>query len=681
MPLLGDFCLLFALALVGYCLIAGIAAALLRKDATGSWLAETARRAGMASAVAVTAAALALVWSALTNDFSVSYILHHSNRALPTPYKLAALWSGQEGSLLFWSWLLAGYGFVLRLRHRVDRQLVAMTSTVLAGVQLFFLILVNFPANPFGIMDRVAADGNGLNPLLQYPEMVIHPPMLYLGYVGFSVPFAFALAALILRYPGEKWIHITRRWTMVTWLFLTCGIFLGAHWAYAVLGWGGYWGWDPVEIASLLPWLTGTAFLHSVMMQEKRGMMKIWNVWLIFITFMLSILGTLMTRSGIVSSVHAFAQSSIGSWFVTFLAIIFGVCLAAYLKNRSHLESENKLQSLVSRESSFLFNNVVLLGATFALLCGTLFPIFSEWVRGYKITVGAPFFNKITIPIGLFLIFLTGFGPLLAWGSTSFASIRRNFAIPGLIAVLLGGVLIALGMRPWTQISVFYSWAAFVISALVVATIASEFVRGGRVLQGKLNTNIFGAMYHLTRRNMRRYGGYVVHFGVVVIAVGIAGLAFNQDHEQEMGLGDTLKLGHYTLVGQEYTQDDNANYSSEAATLDVYRDGKYLTRLNPELRFFKASGGQPDHIVANHSTYREDLYVIYEGRNPDTGHPIIKAFVNPLVTWVWIGVFIIIFGTGLALVPNAAAVRAAVPAPVMVSVGDQGILTPVGARK
>jgi cytochrome c-type biogenesis protein CcmF len=680
MPLLGSFCLLFALALTGYCLIAGIAAAL-RKDANGVRLAETARRAGMASAVAVTAAALALVWAALNNDFSIAYILHHSNRALPTPYKIAVLWSGQEGSLLFWSWLLASYGFVLRLRHKVDRQLVAMTSTILAGIQVFFLILVNYVANPFGIMDRVSADGNGLNPLLQYPEMVIHPPMLYLGYVGFSVPFAFALAALILRYPGEKWIHITRRWTMVTWLFLTCGIFLGAHWAYAVLGWGGYWGWDPVEIASLLPWLTGTAFLHSVMMQEKRGMMKIWNVWLIFITFMLSILGTLMTRSGIVSSVHAFAQSSIGSWFVTFMAIIFVVCLAAYLKNRTHLASENKLQSLVSRESSFLFNNVVLLGATFALLCGTLFPIFSEWVRGYKITVGAPFFNKITIPIGLFLIFLTGVGPLLAWGSTSFASIRRNFAIPGIIAVVLGGVLIALGMRPWAQVSVFYSWAAFVISTLVIATIASEFVRGGRVLQGKLNTNIFGAMYHLTRRNMRRYGGYVVHFGVVVIMVGIAGLAFNQDQEQEMGLNDTLKVGRYTLVGQEYTQDDNANYRSEAATLDVYRDGKFLTRLNPELRFFKASGGQPDHIVANHSTFREDLYVIYEGRNPDTGHPIIKAFVNPLVCWVWIGVFIVIFGTGLALVPNAAAVRAAVPAPAMVSAGDQGLLTPVGASK
>src|SRR5579864_7170406 len=362
MPTLGSVCLIFALALAGYALVVGIIAAV-RKDEVGFRLAETARRAGIVSFIAVSAAALALVWAALTDDFRLAYILHHSNRALPTAYKVAALWSGQEGSLLFWSWLLACYGFVLRLRHKVDRRLVGMTSTILAAIQVFFLILVNFVANPFGIMDRVAADGNGLNPLLQYPEMVIHPPMLYLGYVGFSVPFAFALGALILRYPGEKWIHITRRWTMVTWLFLTCGVFLGAHWAYAVLGWGGYWGWDPVENASLLPWLSGTAFLHSVMMQEKRGMMKVWNVWLIFITFMLSIFGTLLTRSGIVQSVHAFAQSSIGQWFAGdfgwtgtpwhsipyvypgFLEIIFGVCLWFYLKNQKHLQSENKLES------------------------------------------------------------------------------------------------------------------------------------------------------------------------------------------------------------------------------------------------------------------------------------------------------------------------------------------------
>src|SRR5438270_7275706 len=417
MPLLGSFCLLFALALAGYGFVAGVIAAV-RKDAVGYRLAETARRAGMASFLAVLVAAGALVYAALTDDFSVAYILHHSNRALPAPYKFAVLWSGQEGSILFWALLLSAYGFVLRLRHKVDQRLVAVASTVLAAIQIFFLILVNFVANPFGIMDRIAADGNGLNPLLQYPEMVIHPPMLYLGYVGVSVPFAFALAALIMRYPGEKWIHITRRWTMVAWLFLTCGIFLGSHWAYSVLGWGGYWGWDPVENASLLPWLTGTAFLHSVMMQEKRGMMKIWNVWLIFITFLLSIFGTFLTRSGVVSSVHAFAQSSIGNWFMIFLGVIFATCLFFFLKNRSHLKSENKLESLVSRESSFLFNNLVLLVSCFAVLWGTLFPILSEWVQGNKVTVGPPFFNNVNVPIGLFLLVLTGVGPMLAWRST-----------------------------------------------------------------------------------------------------------------------------------------------------------------------------------------------------------------------------------------------------------------------
>src|SRR5579864_1905691 len=360
MPYFGSFALLLALALSSYSLVAG-ALALFRKNA---FLSETARRAGIAVFIAVVAAAAALLWSAFHDDFSVAYILHHSNRALPAAYKFAVLWSGQEGSLLFWSLLLAAYGFVLRLRHKVDIRLVAHASVILAAVQVFFLLVLNLAANPFALTQGpVPPDGNGLNPLLQYAEMVIHPPMLYLGYVGMTVPFSFALGALIMRYPGEKWIHITRRWTMVTWMFLTCGIFLGSHWAYSVLGWGGYWGWDPVENASLMPWLTGTAFLHSVMMQEKRGMLKMWNVWLIFTTFMLSIFGTLLTRSGIVQSVHAFAQSSIGQWFAGdfgwtgtpwhsipyvypgFLEIVFGVCLWFYLKNRKHLQSENKLES------------------------------------------------------------------------------------------------------------------------------------------------------------------------------------------------------------------------------------------------------------------------------------------------------------------------------------------------
>ena len=390
MAQLGSFALMLALALSAYSFVFGLVA-LIQKGRGSERLAETARRAGIATFAAVLLAALVLAVAAFQNDFSIAYIYHHTNRDLEWPYKLAALWSGQEGSLLFWSLLLAAYGLVLRLRHKTDQRLFAHASVVIAGIQIFFLLLLNFAARPFGLMQgAMPADGAGLNPLLQYPEMVIHPPMLYLGYVGFSVPFAFALSALVMRYPGEKWIHITRRWTMVTWAFLTCGVFLGMHWAYAVLGWGGYWGWDPVESASLMPWLTGTAFLHSVMMQEKRGMLKTWNVWLIFITFMLTIFGTDLTRSGMINSVHAFAQSSIGGWFHSFLLIIFVVCLIAYLKNSSFLRSEHKLESLVSREASFLFNNLLLLVACFTVLWGTLFPILSEWVQGHKITVGAP---------------------------------------------------------------------------------------------------------------------------------------------------------------------------------------------------------------------------------------------------------------------------------------------------
>ena len=341
MPEFGSFALLLALVLAAYTLVAG-ALSLYRSSRAlvpvgsivlNSRLQETARRAGIASFIAVLSAALALVWAAFTNDYSVSYILHHTNRELAPAYKFSALWSGQEGSLLLWSFLLAVYGFVLRLRHKVDVRLTAYASTILASVQVFFLLLLNFAAPPFALEPGPLADnGLGLNPLLQYPEMVIHPPMLYLGYVGFAVPFAFALGALMMRYPGEKWIAITRRWTMVTWMFLTAGIFLGAHWAYSVLGWGGYWGWDPVENASLMPWLTGTAFLHSVMMQEKRGMMKSWNVWLIFTTFLLTLLGTLLTRAGLVSSVHAFAQSSIGTWFVWFMGLVLAVCLLTYFQ-------------------------------------------------------------------------------------------------------------------------------------------------------------------------------------------------------------------------------------------------------------------------------------------------------------------------------------------------------------
>jgi cytochrome c-type biogenesis protein CcmF len=683
MPEFGSFALLLALALSAYTLVVGAIALWRTKgqvrtahdDGSGR-LGETARRAGISSFVALSCAAFALAWASFTNDYSVSYILHHTNRDLNAAYKFSALWSGQEGSLLLWAWLLSAYGFVLRMRHRVDVRLSAFASTILAGIQVFFLLLLNFAAPPFAIQPGpVATDGFGLNPLLQYPEMVMHPPLLYLGYVGFSVPFAFALGALMMRYPGEKWIHITRRWTMVTWLFLTCGIFMGAHWAYSVLGWGGYWGWDPVENASLMPWLTGTAFLHSVMMQEKRGMMKSWNVWLIFSTFMLTILGTLLTRSGIVSSVHAFAQSSIGDWFYGFIIIVFAVCLFTFFKQRDHLKSENKLESLVSRESSFLFNNLVLLAACFTVLWGTLFPVLSEYVQGSKVTVGAPFYNRVNLPIGLFLLFLTGIGPLLAWRSTSLRSIRRNFVLPGIaMGVTLIGLVIA-GLRPWEDgddmRATLFSLVTFTLAAGVITAITAEFLRGAAVVRTQTGKNLLASTILLARRNTRRYGGYIVHFGIVIMFIGIAGGAFNQSHEQEMGFGDTMKLGPYRLVCQSFTQDSNKNYETEYALLDVYRGSKKITQLAPEKRFYIASQTSST-MVALHSTLASDLYVIYEGKNPDTDKPIIKVFINPLMNWIWIGVGIVVFGTFLALVPNltrsAARARAELEPPVLAEV-------------
>ncbi len=660
MSQIGSFALLLALALCAYSFLAGLLALVIKGPGAGR-LGETARRAGIASFAIVFLAAVVLVVAAFQNDFSIAYIFHHSNRDLPAPYKFATLWSGQEGSLLFWALLLSAYGLVLRLRYKTDVRLFAHASVIIAAVQVFFLLLLNFAANPFGVMQgSLPADGNGLNPLLQYPEMVIHPPMLYLGYVGFTVPFAFALAALIMRYPGEKWIQITRRWTMVTWGFLTCGVFLGAHWAYSVLGWGGYWGWDPVENASLMPWLTGTAFLHSVMMQEKRGMLKTWNMWLIFSTFMLSIFGTFLTRSGVVSSVHAFAQSSIGDWFVAFLAIIFATCLIFYVKNRSHLRTEHKLESLISRESSFLFNNLLLLVACFTVLWGTLFPVLSEWVQGTKVTVGPPFFNRVNVPVALLLLLLTAVGPLLAWRRTSVESLKRNFLWPAIGAVATGVLLVALGMRPWKDVSYFYSLMTIMLSVLVALTVISEFVRGGRVIGRHTGQNLFASMVQLAHRNTRRYGGYIVHFGVIVVMIGFAGSVFNQDKEQEMGFGDKMTIGPYTLVCQSYTQDDNPNYGSEWAVMNVFKGGKQIATLNPERRFYKASQ-QTSTMVANRSTPQEDLYVVYEGQNLDTGRPIIKVHLNPLVMWIWIGVWIIIAGTVVALIPNAAPVR--VPAP------------------
>jgi cytochrome c-type biogenesis protein CcmF len=693
MPTFGELSLLLALALCVYTFFSGTLA--LWAIAYGRPLAvdparlrETSRRAGLASFAAVACAAFALIWAAFTNDFSVDYILHHSNRALAGGYKFASLWSGQEGSLLLWAFLLSGYGFVLRLRHKGDITLTAYASTILSAIQIFFLLLLVIAAPPFALVPGgvVPADGFGLNPLLQYPEMAIHPPMLYLGYVGFSVPFSFALGALMMRYPGEKWIHITRRWTMVTWLFLTVGIMLGMHWAYAVLGWGGYWGWDPVENASLMPWLAGTAFLHSVMMQEKRGMMKRWNVWLIFITFMLTILGTLLTRSGLVSSVHAFAQSSIGDWFVSFLVLTLVVCLFTFFRQYDHLKTENHFEALGSRESSFLFNNLILLLACFTVLWGTLFPVLSEYWDGTKTTVNAPFYNRVMPPIGLFLIFLTGVGPLLAWRSTSFRAVRRNFIAPCIAILVTATVLILSGLHPWADTDPtgsIYSLVCFSLGAGVIAAIAAEFLRGAGVVRTQTGKDLLSAAVLLTRRNTRRYGGYIIHFGIVIMFIGLAGAAFNQSKEMEMGFGDSIQVGGYKVVCQSFSQDSTAEYDTDFALLDVFHNGSKITRLTPERRIYfpDTDHAQASTVVAIHSTLAADLYVVYEGRNADSGRPIIKVFVNPLVNWIWAGVGIVILGTLIALVPPLLPVsrRVEVLTPAPSRSSDSGAL-PLAAK-
>jgi cytochrome c-type biogenesis protein CcmF len=651
--LFGSFALLLAFVCAVYAILGGIAAIRTRNPL----LLKSARHAGIAVCVLVMLGTASLVYLFYTDNFAMAYVAEHSSRDLPAFYKFPALWSGQQGSLLFWSFLLSGYTFfVLVVNYRKHPELMPYVGVILATVQGFFLILNCFVASPFALLGTVGptgfpqvmarADGSGLNPLLQYPEMVIHPPNLYLGYTGFTIPFAFALAALLGRYPGEKWIHVTRRWTMVAWGFQSIGILLGAHWAYAVLGWGGYWAWDPVENASLMPWLTGTAFLHSVMMQEKRGMMRVWNIWLVFVTFMLCILGTFLTRSGVVSSVHAFAQSSIGQWFAGFLLFILAVCILAYVKNRDYLKSDNRLDSMVSRESSFLFNNLILLAACFAVLWGTLFPVISEAFTGNKISVGPPFFNKVNIPIGLFLLFLTGVGPLLAWRRTSVDSLRRNFGWPVAGSALAGAAAFALGFRH------FYALVCLILCVFVSLTILGEFFRGAGVIRARTGMNWFSSMTELSMRNTRRYGGYVIHLGMVLIFVGLAGAAFNKDVQSAMHPGDEMTIGPYRLLCQEFETRQGPNYQAERATIEVSRDGHAMLMLFPERRFFTTGNNETGTMVSIYSTFREDLYVVYAGRDPESGAPIVHAYLNPLVKWIWIGGLVLGIGTVLEILPN-----------------------------
>ncbi len=676
MDVFGSFSLLLAFVCAVYAVIGGIFAIRTRHPL----LIKSTRQAGIATCVLIFLSTISLEYLLFTDNFSMAYVVSHSNRDLSAFYKVAALWAGQEGSLLFWSTLLSVYvlSVLIAYRHK-NGELMPYVGVILAGVQLFFLTLNNFVENPFktlGVMNASGVlepftrmDGNGLNPLLQYPEMVIHPPNLYSGYTGFTIPFAFALAALLARYPGEKWIHLTRKWTMVAWCFQSLGILLGAHWAYAVLGWGGYWGWDPVENASLLPWLTGTAFLHSVMMQEKRGMMKVWNVWLVFCTFLLCILGTFLTRSGVVSSVHAFANSHIGPWFVGFMMVILLVCFVAYFKNRDYLKSENVLDSMVSRESSFLFNNLLFLVACIAVLSGTLFPVFSEWFTSNRISVGAPFFNKVMIPIGLAILFLTGVGPLLAWRKTSMDSLKRNFGWPLLVGAISAVLAFVLRYRDGA------SMLCFFLCGFVTWTIVLEFYRGAKVISARTGMSKMMSAHELAMRNTRRYGGYVVHFGMVLIFIGLAGAAFNTEAQKPMNIGDALKLGPYTLVLQSADTKAEKNYTAQRMIVEVLKGNKQIMMLYPEKRQFQGNEQAAGTMVAIYSTLREDLYVVYAGMDPEANVPVIHAFLNPLVKWIWLGGVWVVMGTLLALMPNRRAGLVLAGAPQPSTVPGEAVLS------
>ncbi len=647
----GSVGLIAALAFAVYAVVAGAVGGKLRS----ARITRSAERATWGFFLMITLSVVALEYMILTNDFHNAYVAEHSNRDLVTYYKVAALWSGQEGSLLFWTWLLSIYSaLVVWQNRRKNRQLMPYVVSVLMGTGTFFSLLVFFVANPFqelavatstGTQAFTAPDGNGLNPLLQYHSMVIHPPMLYLGYVGMVVPFAFAVSALITRQLGDNWIRTTRRWTMVPWMFLGTGIILGGNWAYAVLGWGGYWGWDPVENASLLPWLAGTAFLHSVMIQEKRGMMKVWNVALVILTFFLSIFGTFLTRSGIVSSVHAFAQSNIGPFFAVFLAIILFFSVTLLVLRLDHLKSENKLDSMVSRESGFLFNNWILLALVFAVFWGTLFPVISKAVEGATVTVGAPFFNKVAIPMGLLLLLLTGAGPLLAWRKTSFQSIKRNFIVPLAVAIPAGVILFVEGTRN------LYAWMTLFLCVFVAVCIVGEFWKGARTRMKTAKENFAVALYNLTMRNTRRYGGYVVHIGIVLLFIGFAGQAFKADTKGMMQEGDNLQINNYMLRLDELVSGDTPNYEYTRANFSVTKNGEAYASMHPEKRFYKASQ-QPTSVVAIHPTLSEDLYVVLAGLDPGTNKAIVQVFVNPLVMWVWIGGLVTLLGTLLAMVPS-----------------------------
>jgi len=644
MPELGRAALLVTLGLSVYALVAGAAAAHLGRRR----LARSAQNALVASFATSAVAALVLLTALLRNDFSFTYVARSTSEALPTAYTISAFWGGQEGSLLLWLLVLTGFGAAaVSLNRGWARDLIVWVVPAFAAVSTFFAFLVVVVASPFATQ-AAPVDGAGMTPSLQNPYMLAHPPLLYLGYIGLTVPFAFAMGALLSRKLDERWLIATRRWTLFAWAALGIGQLLGSHWAYVEVGWGGYYAWDPVENAALMPWLAATAFLHSVMIQEKRGMLRVWNVLLVILAFSLSLFGTFLTRSGVVNSIHSFTQSSIGPWFLAFIALVVAVSLGLVFSRLPQLRSPTKLESAISREAAFLYNNLLLLALCLAILWGVVYPMLSEAVRGEAIVLGRSYYDFFLRAFGLPLLLLMGIGPLVAWRRASLASLATTFRWPTAAALTTGVVLLALGAG-----SSIPGLVAYTFSAFVIATIMMEFARGTRARKALGAPSWLSAFGSLISRNRRRYGGYVVHASIVMLAIGVAGSsAFDRVAEAKLAKGDSMQIGDYTLVYRSLDERASSNATEIRATLDVRRGDSELGTLQAGKNAYTIEEQVSNEVgIRSDKLTGEDLFVIAEQIDPD-GSVYFRVFVKPLVNLIWLAGFVFLFGSLITLWPD-----------------------------
>lgn len=644
MPDVGKLSLLLALAITAYSVVAYFLGLRLNYKS----LLSSARGGVLAVGFLTTVASLVLFYLLLVSDFSVQYVYSYTNRNLPVFYKISAFWAGNAGSLLLWGWLLAILAVIVaNVKKGPLHNLVPYVLLILLVNELFFLLLLNFVANPFEKLNFTPDDGAGLNPLLQNPGMVIHPVTMYLGYVSFAVPFAWSMAALITRKINREWFVVLRRWSLIAWLFLTLGNLYGAQWAYVELGWGGYWAWDPVENASLMPWLTGTAFIHSIMIQERKGMLKTWNMALISITYLLTIFGTYLTRSGVLASVHAFGDNLLGNLFLGFLAFMFLLSLYLMVKNREMLQEEMELESYLSRESSFLVNNLLFAGITFAVFWGTMLPKISQVFRGVSMTVSPEFFNQVTAPLFLAMLALMGICPLFAWQKGSGQKLVQNLWLPFLLAVV-GGALVYL----LTGHRVLYALAGYVVAFFVALTTLREYLKGIGARRRNTGEGLVTAFWNLVSKNRRRWGGYLVHLGVVLMAVGIIGSnVYQVEVTKTVARGETIQVGDYALTYNGLQEKQEGDQTVVYAEMPVTYKGKDLGTVKPE-KIFYTYWEQPSTEVALKSSLKEDLYVVLSGWEAGGEKATFKVDINPLVNLLWLGGYVLIFGTLFALWPG-----------------------------